>query len=113
MRVLSVFVLIMVFTLLATGCKEDENLVPADKFSDIYVDLLKTQDSIGTAEILIKPALDSLLKKHGVSRPLYDSTVQFYMRNPEQFRDFMTTVREKVATLKPEKPGQKPAPEKP
>mgnify|MGYP000877356843 CR=1 FL=1 len=98
------FLLLLSFLILFQGCKKEENLVPADKFSDLYIELLKTQDSIGTANMLVKPALDSLLKKHGVSKKLYDLTVEHYMRNPEEFRDLMILVMEKTAALKPEKP---------
>lgn len=105
MRSASLKLFLLLFLLIPLqGCKEEEKLIPEDKFSDIYLDLLKTQDSIGTANMLVKPALDSLLKKHGVSKELYDLTVEHYMRNPEEFRDLMTLVREKAAALKPEKP---------
>ncbi len=91
--------LLLLFTLQA--CKKEVELVPEEQFTDVYIDLLKTQDSIGTANVLIKPALDSLLKKHGISKHLYDNTVQFYMRNPDEFKAFIYKVREKAAALKP------------
>ena len=105
LRSLALFLpLLLIF--FAQGCKEEEKLIPQDKFSDIYIDLLKIQDSIGTVDILVKPALDSLLKKHDVSKQLYDLTVNHYLRNPEEFRAFMNVVKEKVAALKPKAPAK-------
>lgn len=88
------------------GCKKEVELVPEDQFTDVYIELLKTQDSIGTANVLIKPALDSLLKKHGISKQLYDNTVQYYMRNPADFKAFIYKVRAKTAELKPKQPAK-------
>ena len=96
--------LIMIFFF--QGCKKEVELVPEDQFSDIYIDLLRTQDSIGTANVLIKPALDSLLKKYRVSKQLYDNTVQFYMRNPAEFKAFIYKVRARTAELKPKQPAK-------
>jgi len=82
------------------SCSKEKHRIPEDQFSDIYIELLRAQDSLGTAKIMMEPALDSILKKQGVSRPLYDSTVQYYMSHPEDFRDFMKEIQERIPTLR-------------
>lgn len=100
------YLLPLILLLIFQGCKKEVELVPEDQFTDVYIELLKTQDSIGTANVLIKPALDSLLKKHGISKQLYDNTVQYYMRNPADFKAFIYKVRAKTAELKPKQPAK-------
>lgn len=66
----------------------------------IYLEVLKAQDSLGTSAMFMKPALEEILKKNGVNRKLYDKTVDFYMENPEDYKDFMLLMEERLVSLK-------------
>lgn len=66
----------------------------------IYLEVLKAQDSLGTSAMFMKPALEEILKRNGVSRKLYDKTVEFYMKNPEDYKDFMLLMEERLVSLK-------------
>lgn len=66
----------------------------------IYFDVLKAQDSLGTSAMFMKPALEEILKRNGVSRKLYDKTVDFYMKNPEDYKELLVLMEEKLVSLK-------------
>ncbi|GAB1349477.1 hypothetical protein MASR1M107_16910 [Ignavibacteriales bacterium] len=81
------------------GCGSKEEIIPRDQFVSIYLDLLKAQDTIGTSTMFTKPALEQILKKHGVNKGIYDKTVDFYMRNPQDFKEMMLEVDAGVAAF--------------
>ncbi|MCC6638163.1 MAG: DUF4296 domain-containing protein [Ignavibacteriaceae bacterium] len=75
-------------------------IIPEEKFVTIYLEVLKAQDSLGTSAMFMKPALEEILKRNGVNRNLYDKTVDFYMKNPEDYKDFMLLMEERIVSLK-------------
>ncbi|MCA0387397.1 MAG: DUF4296 domain-containing protein [Bacteroidetes bacterium] len=94
-----VLVFLSISGLLLTGCSEKEEIIPNDKFVAIYLDLIKAQDTVGTSTMFVKPALEGILKKHGVTKAFYDKTVDFYMRNPKEFKEFMLEVDAEVSEM--------------
>jgi len=92
-------VFLIISGLLLIGCSKKEEIIPNDKFVAIYLDLIKAQDTVGTSTMFVKPALESILKKHGVTKAYYDKTVDFYMRNPQDFKEFMLEVEAEVSEM--------------
>jgi hypothetical protein len=80
--------------------KKEVEIIPEEKFVTIYLEVLKAQDSLGTSAMFMKPALEEILKRNGVNRNLYDKTVDFYMKNPEDYKDFMLLMEERIVSLK-------------
>lgn len=95
------FLLLFFISFLLQSCKKDEvEIIPEEKFISIYVEILAAQDTLGTSAMFIKPELEKILKRNGVSRKLYDETIKFYMKNPEDYKAFMVGVDEKLTSLK-------------
>ena len=95
------FILLFLIPLFLVSCsKPDVDKIPEEKFITIYLEVLKAQDSLGTSAMFMKPALEEILKRNGVSRKLYDKTVDFYMKNPEDYKDFMLLMEERLVSLK-------------
>jgi hypothetical protein len=69
----------------------------------IYVDILFAQDTVGTTTTFFKDALKKILKRHSVSQKLYDDTVNHYMRNPAEYKEFMLEVEKSLIAIKEEK----------
>ena len=85
--------------LLLFGCSKKEEVLPNDKFVAVYLDLIKAQDTVGTSTMFVKPALEAILKKHGVKKADYDKTVDFFMRNPQEFKEMMLEVEAGVSAM--------------
>lgn len=95
------FLLLFSIPFLLLSCsKKEVEVIPEEKFMTIYLEVLKAQDSLGTSAMFMKPALEEILKKNGVNRKLYDKTVDFYMENPEDYKDFMLLMEERLVSLK-------------
>ncbi|GAB1441434.1 hypothetical protein MASR2M39_02680 [Ignavibacteriales bacterium] len=94
------FLLLTISVLLLSCGKKEEEIIPEEKFMIIYFDVLKAQDSLGTSAMFMKPALEEILKRNGVSRKLYDKTVDFYMKNPEDYKELLVLMEEKLVSLK-------------
>lgn len=105
---LFLFLVLFLIPVLSLACSDgDVEIVSQEKFVDIYIEILKAQDSLGTSAVFMKPALEVILQRNGVSRRLYDKTVEFYMKNPEDYKDFMLLVEERLTALQ-ESVGVKP-----
>lgn len=85
--------LLLLLTLWSCSTREGGDPIPAAKFADVYLDLLKAAgkrpDSTGVPAVSTP---DSILHAWGVTPGDVRRTVEYYNRNPEKWRAFFSDV---------------------
>lgn len=92
------FVAVLALLVLITACKEEKDVKPPahliqkEKFVQVLADI-HIADALMMEERLYDQELNNnklsyynyIYAKHNISRPLFDSTVQFYIQHPAQY----------------------------
>ncbi len=82
-------------------------ILSEEKFMDVFVDYTLIESTIN---LNIKGANDqnfdslynfNVFKKHNVSKAQYDSTLKYYSAKPEEFKEIMERVLERMNMQKP------------
>lgn len=113
-KFLSVKAAVVFLTLLllwSCGSSERKYLIPKKKFVNFLVDM-HISEAIAMGMVKNEPELDfradsaslygSVFEKHGVTRAMFDSTMLYYSRRPEEFRDLYSLVTVKLKTREEE-----------
>lgn len=97
--------------LLSCGSLERKYLIPKKKFVDFLVDM-HTSEAIALGMVKNEPQLDfrmdsasvygSVFNKHHVTKAMFDSTMLYYSRRPEEFRKLYNLVTVKLNTREEE-----------
>ncbi len=107
-------ILLAVIVFLGFACEPpDENahlkpyILEEGKFIDVFVDYSLIESTIN---LNIKGATDqnydslynfNVFKKHNVTKAQYDSTLKYYSAKPEEFKEIMERVLERMNMQKP------------
>ncbi|MBE2280608.1 MAG: DUF4296 domain-containing protein [Ignavibacteriaceae bacterium] len=103
---------VKMFSLLAVlfllnGC-EKKNVIPEEKFVEIYVDFLMAQDSLGNSPQVSSEILRKLREKHNFTEETYKNTYDDLSDNPENFERFLDKCIAELQKRKEEITGIKP-----
>jgi len=96
--------LLLFLALLVSSCAEKPP-IPQNKFVEIYVQLQLIGARYGNDPALQKSKSDSLLKAFDVDRPLVDSTLSWYSRDPDRWHDFFEVVERRFDEIRHDYPG--------
>jgi Domain of unknown function (DUF4296) len=81
------------------GCSKDD-VLPEDKFINIYVDILVAQDTTSDKTITKDSLKTIVLQKYGVQDSIYSKTIDYYNDNPEKWEKFFNDAIKHVEELK-------------
>ncbi|MBT8386607.1 MAG: DUF4296 domain-containing protein [Ignavibacteria bacterium] len=78
---------IFVIFLLLSSCSEEE-VIPEEKFIQVYVDLMIVQDTTRVNSMPLDSLKEIVFTKHNITSELYDKTVAEYNSSPENWEEF-------------------------
>jgi hypothetical protein len=92
-----------------SSCRQNEYLIPSDKFVDVLVDLhladaIALQNTPASTGFILDSAnlYGSVFKEHGISEAMFDSTVSYYGSHPEEFLQIYDKVIAKLQLMNDE-----------
>ena len=92
-------IIIIISTVFIFSCSE-EDILPDDKFRNIYIDILVAQDTL-TDPLISADSLKTLtLKKYNVTDSIYSKTIDYYNNNPDKWEIFFEDAIKQVEKLK-------------
>jgi len=95
--------IIFLLSVIIFSCSKDD-ILPEDKFINIYIDILVAQDTLTDNSISNDSLKTLILQKYNVTGPTYTKTVEYYNSNPDKwgkfFEDVIKQVEESKATEK-------------
>lgn len=89
----------VILILVCISCSEKE-ILPEDKFIEIYVDLLVTQDTLSGESVSIDSVKNVILNKYNTSDSVYRNTVDYYNESTERWEEFFSKALKYVEKLK-------------
>jgi hypothetical protein len=91
-------VIIFFFTLFILSCSKDD-ILPEDKFVDIYIDILVAQDTLSDSSISNDSLKTLILKKHNVTDSVFIKTIEYYNYNSDKWEKFFDDAIKQVEEL--------------
>jgi len=91
--------IIFLLSVFIFSCSKDE-VLPEDKFINIYIDILVAQDTLSDNSISNDSLKTLILQKYNVTDSIYTKTVAYYNSNPDKWEKFYEDVIKQVEELK-------------
>jgi hypothetical protein len=92
----------MLIVTIIFSCSEKE-ILPEEKFINIYVDILVAQDTITDQSMSVDSLKSTVLWKYNVSDTVYAKTIEHYNNNPGKWEEFFNNAIKKVEELNAKK----------
>jgi hypothetical protein len=90
-KILSALLFVFCFSLGNVSCDNDE-IIPEEKFIDVYSDLIIAQDTTSSVTHHQRDSIQQIIfKRYSVTLEEYSSTIEFYNSNPEKWEKFFNT----------------------
>ncbi|MHB8581166.1 MAG: DUF4296 domain-containing protein [Ignavibacteriaceae bacterium] len=102
MKIKHIVILLIIFqTVLFVSCS-NKKIIPQDKFVNIYAELIFAQDTASTpaSKMDFKTII---LARYGVTQKQYQSTVDYYNKDPKRWTGFFDKVTLNVSNLQKQK----------
>ena len=91
--------IIFLLTVFIFSCSKDDILLE-EKFRNIYIDILVTQDTLTDNSISTDSLKTLILQKYNVSDSIYTKTIEYYNNNPDKWEKFFEDAIKQVEELK-------------
>jgi len=89
---------IFFFSVFILSCSKDD-ILPEDKFVDIYIDILVAQDTLSDSSISNDSLKTLILKKHNVTDSVFIKTIEYYNYNYDKWEKFFDDAIKQVEEL--------------
>ncbi len=96
--------IIFLLTVFIFSCSK-EDILPEDKFINIYMDILVAQDTLTNNTISTDSLKTLIFQKYNVSDSIYTKTIEYYNNNPDKWEKFFEDALRKVEELKATEKG--------
>ena len=96
--------IIFLLTVFIFGCSKDD-ILPEEKFRNIYIDILVTQDTLTDNSISTDSLKTLILQKYNVSDSIYTKTLEYYNTNPDKWEKFFEDAIKQVQEMKATQEG--------
>lgn len=104
MKTLNLFFLLLITVIvsvvISSGCSEKKNILPEEKFIEVYVDLLIHEDTLSYKKLPLDSIKTIVFKKHQITARQYSSTLDEYNLSPEKWEEFFDKVLAYAEKLK-------------
>ena len=84
---------------LLPGCSQNNN-IDEDKFVKVYTDILVAQDTLKAAVYNFDSLKTAVFKRYGITGKDYNSTIDYYNKDPQRWEKFFNKVTEYVEKLR-------------
>ena len=81
------------------SCSKDD-ILPEDKFRNIYIDILVMQDTLSDNSISNDSLKTLILQNYNVTDSIYSKTIEYYNNNPDKWEKFFEDAIKQVEELK-------------
>ncbi len=95
-KIITIIFLLSVFIF---SCSKDD-IIPEDKFTKIYIDILVAQDTLTDNSISNDSLKTLILQKYNVTDSIYTKTIEYYNYNPDKWENFFEDAIKQVEELK-------------
>lgn len=95
-KIITIIFLLSVFIF---SCSKDD-IIPEDKFTKIYIDILVAQDTLTDNSISNDSLKTLILQKYNVTDSIYTKTIEYYNYNPDKWENFFEGAIKQVQELK-------------
>jgi len=86
------------------SCSKDD-IIPEDKFINIYIDILVAQDTLTDNSISNDSLKTLILQKYNITDSIYTKTIEYYNYNPDKWERFFEDAIRQVEELKATEKG--------
>ena len=93
---ITIFCFLIVFIF---SCSKDD-IIPEDKFINIYIDILVAQDTLTDNSISNDSLKTLILQKYNITDSIYTNTIEDYNNNPDKWERFFEDAIKQVEELK-------------
>lgn len=94
---------LLMFIFFLSSCS-DNKVITEDKFVKIYSDLVIAQDTIPKNVTVFNSTKQKIFKKYNVTSEQYKSTIEYYNKNYERWKNFFAKVTAHIESMKGKKP---------
>ena len=95
-KIITIIFLLSVFIF---SCSKDD-IIPEDKFTKIYIDILVAQDTLTDNSISNDSLKTLILQMYNVTDSIYTKTIEYYNYNPDKWEIFFEGAIKQVQELK-------------
>ena len=92
---------ILIIALLIPACSEKPP-IPEEKLVDFYIQLQLLDAQYAKDSALQKTKADSVMRAFKINKSLFDSTIAWYNKRPDQWESFFEEVNQRLAEMKPD-----------
>ena len=89
----------LVLLVLFAGCEKKE-ILPEEKFIEVYVDILVAEDTTAQKSFSSDSLKTIVLSKHNTTEIVYQNTIDYYNESPDRWEKFFDEVVTYVEKLK-------------
>jgi hypothetical protein len=86
------------------SCSKDD-IIPEDKFINIYIDILVAQDTLTDNSISNDSLKTLILQKYNITDSIYTNTIEYYNNNPDKWGRIFEDAIKQVEELKTTEEG--------
>jgi hypothetical protein len=86
------------------SCSKDD-IIPEDKFINIYIDILVAQDTLTDNSISNDYLKTLILQKYNITDSIYTNTIEYYNNNPDKWGRIFEDAIKQVEELKTTEEG--------
>ena len=91
--------IIFLLTVFIFSCSKDD-VLPEDKFINIYIDILVAMDTLSDSSISNDSLKTLILEKYNVTDSVFTKTIEYYNYNPDKWKIFFEDAIKQVEELK-------------
>ena len=96
--------IIFLLTVFIFSCSKDD-ILPENKFINIYIDILVAQDTLSDSSISNDSLKTLILEKYNVTDSVFTKTIEYYNYNPDKWEKFFEDAIKRVEELKATEKG--------
>ncbi len=96
--------IIFLLTVFIFSCSKDD-ILPENKFINIYIDILVAQDTLSDSSISNDSLKTLILEKYNVTDSVFTKTIEYYNYNPDKWEKFFEDAIRRVEELKATEKG--------
>ena len=96
--------IIFLLTVFIFSCSKDD-ILPENKFINIYIDILVAQDTLSDSSISNDSLKTLILEKYNVTDSVFTKTIEYYNYNPDKWENFFEDAIKRVEELKATEKG--------
>jgi hypothetical protein len=96
--------IIFLLTVSIFSCSKDD-ILPEDKFANIYIDILVAKDTLTDNSISADSLKTLILQKYNVTDSIYTKTIEYYNNNPDKWEKFFEDAIKQVQELRATEEG--------